>query len=176
MQCPRCRKDGPAAGAKFCPKCGTRLSRALGPEGPGGAPPLSDDLGRVLGAIARTAGRLCGARDAQILVVDGDRLRVVAHHGPIPLRGPLGEAYPVDRGTVSGCAVVERRAIHVGDARVAIARGRFEHLRPRARSGVRSMLGMPLLLDGRVIGAILIRRTAVRSFTPRQIELLQSFA
>jgi signal transduction histidine kinase/CheY-like chemotaxis protein len=88
----------------------------------------------------------------------------------------VGDAYPVDRGTVSGCAVVERRAVHVRDARAAIARGRFEHLRPRARSGVRTMLGMPLLRGGQTIGAILVRRTVVRPFSSRQIELLRTFA
>ena len=177
MTCPGCGEASPA-GARFCPACGTRLAAPADSAGthPAGASSGSSDIEAALSAIARTAARLCEARDAQILLVEGDRLRVVAHHGPIPLRTPVGDAYPVDRGTVSGCAVVEQRVVHVRDARAAIARGRFEHLRPRARSGVRTMLGMPLLHDGCAIGAILIRRTVVRPFSARQIELLRSFA
>jgi two-component system, NtrC family, sensor kinase len=173
VTCPGCGEASPAS-ARFCPACGGRLG-APGDSAtrpPGLPTSVSGGLEEALAAIARTAARLCDAKDAQILLVDADRLRVVAHHGPIP----LGETHPVDRGTVPGCAVVERRAIHVRDARAAIVRGRFEHLRPHARSGVRTMLGMPLLRDGQAIGALLVRRTVVRPFSSRQLDLLRAFA
>ena len=177
MTCPGCGEGSPAGG-RFCAACGARLAAPGDSAAPpsSGLLPGSRDLKGTLATIARTATRLCDARDAQILLVEADLLRVVAHHGLIPVRGSLGDTYPVDRGTVSGCAVVDHRAIHVRDARAAIARGRFEHLRPRARSGVRTVLGMPLLHDGRAIGAIVIRRTVVRPFSSRQVELLRTFA
>jgi two-component system NtrC family sensor kinase len=42
--------------------------------------------------------------------------------------------------------------------------------------GHRTTLATPLLREGNVIGAILIRRMFVRSFTDKQIELVQGFA
>src|SRR5215813_12817071 len=44
------------------------------------------------------------------------------------------------------------------------------------RVGFRSILAVPLLGSGEAIGAITMRRSEVRPFTDRQIELLQTFA
>ena len=40
----------------------------------------------------------------------------------------------------------------------------------------RSMLGVPMLKDGKLIGAIVIYRVEVRPFTDRQVALVQTFA
>src|SRR6516165_10343553 len=47
------------------------------------------DLERVFAEIAASAARLCDAHDASIRQVDGEVLRLVAHHGPIPISGTL---------------------------------------------------------------------------------------
>jgi signal transduction histidine kinase len=43
-------------------------------------------------------------------------------------------------------------------------------------AGARTLLGVPLLKDGRVTGAIVLYRTAVRLFDEQQVALLSSFA
>src|SRR5262252_7245070 len=48
------------------------------------------DLQRAFAEIAARAARICEANDAVIFQVDGDKLRLVAHHGPIP-SGPIGQ-------------------------------------------------------------------------------------
>src|SRR5262249_13044608 len=44
------------------------------------------------------------------------------------------------------------------------------------QGGMRSWLGVPLLKDGELIGAIVIYRSEQRAFTEQQIALLQTFA
>ena len=174
MKCPRCREVA-SAKAKFCAGCGAELAaRATLPRAD--APPaLGGGLERVLAAIARTAARLCDAKDAQISLVEADCLRQIVHCGTRGSARAVGETYPLSRGIVSALAVLDRRTIHVRDLRTA-ARTRFKEMAAQAALGTRTVLASPLLRDGAAIGVILLQRTSVRPFTSRQIALLQTFA
>ena len=131
------------------------------------------DVQPVFAAVLRSAARLCDALDASIFQVDGDGLRLVAHEGPIPSH-PVGE-FPLIRGTTVGRAVLDRRTIHVPDVQAEV--DEYPDASSFARSfGFRTTLSVPLLRGTEAIGAIAIRRTEVRPFTDRQIELLQTFA
>jgi len=133
------------------------------------------DLQPVLDAVAERAASLCGASDGGIFRVDGDRLRLVAHHVSIP-SGPVGQfTLPLIRGTVGGRAVLERRSIHVRDLQQDVEE--FPEGSTTARRfGHRTILGVPLLREGVGIGCIIIRRTEAHPFTQKQVELLQAFA
>jgi two-component system NtrC family sensor kinase len=127
----------------------------------------------VFAAVLMSAARLCEALDATIFQVDGDGLRLVAHEGPI-LSHPVG-GFPLIRGTTVGRAVLDRRTIHFPD--VQAEADEYPDASFFARSfGFRTTLSVPLLRGTEAIGAIGIRRTEVRPFTDRQIELLQTFA
>ena len=72
------------------------------------------DIQPVLNAVAENAARLCECnRCVRFDLVDGDMLRLAAHHGPVPGMGPRG----ISRGTVSvtGRAIIERQTIHIHD-------------------------------------------------------------
>jgi len=128
------------------------------------------DLQRVFGEIATSAARLCDAYDAGIGRVEGSVLRSVAHDGPIT---PL-ITVPIGHGTVMGRAILDRQAIQVADAQECdeYPEGRdFAH-----RLGHRTILAVPLIHAGEAIGVIVLRRTEVRPFTDRQVELLKTFA
>ena len=65
--------------------------------------------------------------------------------------------------------------VHVHDAQASADefpdRQRLAH-----RSGYRTILGVPLLREDEAIGALTIRRTEVKPFTDKQIELVETFA
>jgi GAF domain-containing protein len=131
------------------------------------------DVQPVFAAVLTSAARLCDAFDATIFEVDGERLRIVAHEGPIPI-APVG-VLPLIRGTATGRAVLDRRTIHVPDLQAEV--DEYPESSVLARShGTRTVLNVPLLRGTEAIGAIAIRRNEVRPFTDRQIELLETFA
>ena len=135
------------------------------------------DLQPVLDAVAERAARLCDASDAIILRKDGDLLRNVAEHGPIPKLAVGGEeGIPIDRDSVTGRAVLDRQPVHVHDlantSEAEFPRG----LAFARRFGHRTTLATPLLREGVPLGAILIRRMQVQPFSEKQIALLKTFA
>ena len=133
------------------------------------------DLQLVLMAVAKNAARLCNADVSQILRIDGDFLRLVASYGPIPSR-LRGEAIRINRNSVSGRAVVDRQAIHVHDL-LAELDTEFPDAKPYSKLwGHRTTLATPLLRQGVPIGVIFIRRTEVRPFSDKHIEVLKTFA
>ena len=129
----------------------------------------------VLDAVGQNAARLCEATNAVIFRLDGDLLRPAAVYGEIPLATHPPEGLPVTRDTVTGRAVFERRTIHVRN----LASEQHEYpvgSRHAAIDGHRTTLATPLLRKGVPVGAILIRRTEVRPFSPKQIDLITTFA
>ena len=132
------------------------------------------DVQPVFEAIAQSASRLCGAFDASIFRVDGDRLAFVAHHGPIARRhGDF--SLPLVRGTVGGRSVLESRTVQVADLQNE-DREFPDAVENALRFGFRTILSVPLLREGIAIGGIQLRRTEVQLFSERQIALLQTFA
>src|SRR5207249_7577199 len=49
-------------------------------------------------------------------------------------------------------------------------------VRTADQEGMRTLLGVPLVKDGRLIGSIAIYRREVKQFTDAQVQLVQTFA
>ncbi len=130
------------------------------------------DIRPVLDAVVESAARLCDAYDAILMFRQDGALVKPAHHGPILADIP---SFPVDRDTASGRAAVDRTAIHVHD--ISIEEKEYPAGRQMAlRLGHRTVLATPLMREGEAIGVLLIRRTEVRPFSEKQIQLLKTFA
>jgi GAF domain-containing protein len=129
----------------------------------------------VFDAIAVNALKLCDAQGAVVVRYDGALLHVAAHDnvdsGAVDR---LQRRYPLapDRHNPLGEAVLDGAVVHVPDLQAAV-----EYSGSVARQfGARSHISIPLLHQGRAVGAIGISRRRLGPFSDRQIELLKTFA
>src|SRR6516164_8008829 len=132
-----------------------------------------DDVRPVLNSVTEHAARICEAQCTDIFIVDGDALRIAAGFGEV--ERPVDEPFPLDRSTIAGRTVLDMEPIHVPDVQHAgneFALGRAYG----QKFGHRTILGVPLIREGRALGAITIRRTEVRPFEQKHIALLSTFA
>ena len=132
------------------------------------------DIQPVLDTIAENAARVCGSYDALIRLVEGDKLRLAAHYGPLEPGFDLEQ--PLTRDSVGGRAVIDRELIHIEDLMAVVATKFPDAVSAVNRMGGRTILAAPLLREGVAIGVIFIRRTEVRPFSSKQIALLKTFA
>ena len=132
------------------------------------------DVQPVLDVVCAKAAQLCEARDAIILVREGDVFRFAAHYGTIPNLS-VGGTRRLTRGTAAGRSMLEGRQIHVHDLQAE--GGEFPEGSAYAREfGYHTSLLTPLMREGAAIGTIMIRRAEVRPFTDTQMALVSTFA
>src|SRR5262245_8772515 len=81
-------------------------------------------------------------------------------------------------GTGLGRAVRTKQAVHIADVTAEPAYRERDPMRVAAADlgGVRTMLNVPMLKEGEVVGGIAIYRTEVRPFTDKEIALVSNFA
>jgi two-component system, NtrC family, sensor kinase len=133
------------------------------------------DLQMVLDTLVESAARLCEADMASINREKGTAYQQVASYG----QSPEFQAYmathpiPAGRGSVVGRTVMQCGIVHIPDV---LADPDFKMTGAAKVGGIHTMLGVPLLREGTPIGVIVLQRKAVRPFTDKQIELVETFA
>src|SRR5262249_39386933 len=133
------------------------------------------DLEPVLQSLMESAVRLCGADNCVIYRQDGDVYRMAVAYGESSELVEVYKQHPhrIDRESATGRAVLERRVIHIPDAKADPEYRWAEDVRG---AEVRTVLAVPMLREAAVIGVFTIRRAEVRPFTDKQIELVTTFA
>jgi signal transduction histidine kinase/ActR/RegA family two-component response regulator/putative methionine-R-sulfoxide reductase with GAF domain len=134
------------------------------------------DLDEVLQRIVASAVRLTGTDGGSIMEYDAptDTLHVRAAHGSsAELLDRLRRVTIRRESSLVGRAASEHRSVSVPDlAEVS----RDPHLDELFRDGWRSVLAVPMLRQGHLVGALVVRRRAVGGFRDDVGTLLQSLA
>jgi GAF domain-containing protein len=140
------------------------------------------NLQSVFRSILTNATRICEAQFGTIFRYDGKGLVVEAWDGVPPEYLELLQSapVPVDEGTATGRAAKSGQVIHITDILAEMPPNKVDVDQLRGRlvdlGGVRTILAVPMLKEGQLVGAISIYRTEVRAFTEKQIELVTNFA
>jgi two-component system, NtrC family, sensor kinase len=133
------------------------------------------DLQAVLNTLVESAARLCEADMVALGRPKGETLFFEATCGFAPEFAEFAASHPtqIDRGTVSGRALLDRQIVHIPDV---LADPEYTYGEGEKTRGYRTVLGVPLLREGTPIGVIGLSRNSVRPFTDKQIELATTFA
>jgi signal transduction histidine kinase len=135
------------------------------------------DLQTVLNTLTESAARLCEADRAGIHRRMDNHYPFVASFGFPPEFDQFmrGRRFDADDDTGLSRALSTGQTVHIPD--IAASRSSSPIAEQwRKIGGYRSILVVPLMREDNVLGAIALTRTAVRPFTDKQIELVQTFA
>jgi GAF domain-containing protein len=132
------------------------------------------DLQTVLNTLTESAARLCEAEMASLNRPIGEAWRMVSGYGHTTDVLSQMEDLPIPkgRGSVVGRTVIEGRIIHIQD----IEADPEYTFKGGSIGGYRTVLGVPLLREGSLIGVFVLGRRAVLPFNEKQIAWANTFA
>jgi class 3 adenylate cyclase/putative methionine-R-sulfoxide reductase with GAF domain len=139
------------------------------------------DLQPVFEAMLKNALRLCNASFGSLYRWDGDALHLIATHNTPPAFAEYRRRTPLRPGptSASGRMVATKTVVHVADVtaeRAYVERDDPAYVAAVELGGSRTIMAVPMLKEDELIGAFLVSRREVRSFTDTQIELVKNFA
>jgi signal transduction histidine kinase len=129
----------------------------------------------VFDAIVESASRLCEAMFSVVWRYDGELLHYAASHNFTPeVLDHILKTYPKqpDRSLAAGRAILDGRIIHVPDM---LADPGYAHELALAGNW-RASIAVPMLCDGKPVGAISVGKAEAVPFSERQMQLLSTFA
>ena len=134
------------------------------------------DTQPVFDAIAESTARVCRAEFCHVFRFDGELIHYMASYGLSPEGSEaVRQAYPMapGRGSCVARAILSGAVEQIPDI---LADPDYAQGSVAGVMKFRSIVAVPMLREGRPIGAIVLLRAAVGYFPQRQVELLQTFA
>jgi signal transduction histidine kinase len=131
--------------------------------------------------MLENAVRICEANFGTLQLREHDAFRVAAMHNPPPAFAEARRRHPLIYPTAHnamGRVMATKRVVHIADYTEELA---YKQGDPAAVSivelaGARTLVVVPMLKEGELVGNLLLYRQEVRPFTDKQISLLQNFA
>ncbi len=137
------------------------------------------DVSLVFQKLLAHAARICEAKFGNIYRLEGDSLRLVASHNTPAALAATRSRVRINPNFPFGRMVATKKAVHVADIRTEegyVKQRDPQLVGPAEIGGVRTVLAVPMLKDGELIGSFTIFRQEVRPFSERQIALVTGFA
>jgi len=133
-----------------------------------------EGLQPVLDEIVAAAQRLCEGEHAQLYLREGDVFHIASESGGQRAAFEYDREHPHlrDRTTVIGRVALSGEVAQIADV---LADPDYDH-GAQAIVGFRALLGVPIVLEGKLIGALSVGRNVPGLFRDEQVELVKTFA
>jgi GAF domain-containing protein/DNA-binding response OmpR family regulator len=133
----------------------------------------------VFKSILANAMRICGAKFGHVVLYDGEGFHgAYLHDVPLAYRA-LWEHGPIRPGPRIALRRLQdtKQVVHIADLAAEPAYAERDPVRVATvdLAGARTFLGVPMLRDNELVGAIVIYRQEVRAFSDKEIELVANF-
>ena len=129
----------------------------------------------VLATVVESARRLCRSQAAHLYFLEDDVYQLIKSTGlsEESIRFIAEHPMPLARDTLIGRVGLDRRTQQIPDVLADPEYGRHDLQRV---GGFRTTMGAPLLVDGEVVGALLLWRNEVSPFDEREKAIVTAFA
>ena len=134
------------------------------------------DATPVFEAIAERARALCSAEVGATTRFDGEQLHLVGYHGTSPeAEAVMRASFPrrPDPGSINGRCILARAPVQIADVE---QEPEYRLLQAARAADFRSLLAVPIVRTGKVIGVLGVARRQPGGFAPKIVSLLQTFA